>query len=100
METNGYTEEAARLRFCPVCPFAGGRRRLVVSGGGHSGLPLGYYAAVVERSALKGSALQHPIGLVKIAEEVFLLLLGQKTRLCSFDVLQEPQKYAQVQFGK
>lgn len=67
--------------------------------GGHSGLPRGNYAALVEGTALKASAVQHPIGLVKFAEEVFLLLLRQETRLCSFDVLQETPKDAQLQIN-
>lgn len=77
-------------RLCSVC-------------NGHSGLSLGYYTALVEASSLEGSALQHPIGLVKTEEEFRLLLLRQKTRLCRFDVLQKTvrdSRGVQVQFGK
>lgn len=58
---------------------------------GHGGLSLGCYTAPVEASSSEGRAPHHPIGLVEAEEEFRLLLLGQKTRLCRFDVLQKKQ---------
>lgn len=44
--------------------------------------------ALVEAASLEGGALHRPVGLVKTDDELRLLLLGQKTRLCRVDVLQ------------
>lgn len=69
----------------------------------HSGLSPGRYAALAEAPSSEGSAVQHPIGLVKTEEELRLLLLGQKAGLCRFDVLQKPARDSrgvQVQLGK
>lgn len=38
-------------------------------------------------SGLKGVALYHPVGFVKAAEELFLLLVGKEAGLCRSDVL-------------
>lgn len=47
----------------------------------------------------EGGALQHPIGLVEAEQELRLLLLGQKTRLCRFDVLQKSSERLERRLG-
>lgn len=46
-----------------------------------------FVPGVASWSGLKGVALYHPVGFVKTAEELFLLLLGEEARLCRSDVL-------------
>lgn len=48
--------------------------------------PLGSLLPQISLSGLKGSRVFHPIGLMQLVEELFLLLLRQEARLCRIDV--------------